>query len=298
MTNSFFSIGVDGGGTKTDLVLVDASGSIVAKRTGPGCSPSHVGVDRARAILTEALVELRGDRTIARTRLFMAGSPAAWQEIAGLIHGFGKIETDNDALPVLELATDGQPGLVLHAGTGSFVAARAPDGSVHYAGGLGWKFGDPGSGYDLGRRAIAQALLELQDWAPPSPLGEALKEYTGLNDAPAITRSLYASADANAHIAGFSRRVLELAQGGCRPAQVALAGSLAELAAQGRLVTDKLFPGAKSILCGVSGAILNSPVAVFTLKALAETHGWAVEYRFIAEPPIEGVRRLLARHGH
>ena len=289
-----FSIGVDGGGTKTDLVLVDASGAIVDKRTAPGCSPSHVGVDRARAILTEALVELRGSRSVGRTRLFMAGSPAAWQEIAGLIHGFGRIETDNDALPVLELATDGRPGLVLHAGTGSFVAARAPDNSVHYAGGLGWKFGDPGSGYDLGRRAIAQALLELQGWAPATALGEALKEHTGLPDAPAITRSLYASPDANAHVAGFSRRVLELAQAGCRPAQVALAGSLTDLVAQARLVTDKLFPGAKAVTCGVSGAILNAPVSVFTLKALAETHGWVADYRFITEPPIEGVRRLLA----
>lgn len=294
MASQTFSIGVDGGGTKTDLVLVDAQGAIVARHSAPGCSPSHVGIDRARAILTEALMEIRGDRVVTRTRLFMAGSPAAWQQIAGLIHGFGRVQADTDALPVLELATGGEAGIALHAGTGSFIVARAPDGTVHYAGGVGWRFGDPGSGYDLGRRAIAHALLELQGWAPTTALSEALKEHTGLHNAPAITRSLYTSADANAHIAGFARRVLELAQQGCRPAQLALAGSLTELAAQARLVTDKLFPGAKVVTCGVSGAILNSPVAVFTLKALAETHGWPVEYRFLTEPPIEGVRRLLA----
>ena len=34
--------------------------------------------------------------------------------------------------------------------TGSFVAARGPDGGHHYAGGLGWRLGDPGSSHDLG----------------------------------------------------------------------------------------------------------------------------------------------------
>ncbi len=293
MASHSYSIGVDGGGTKTDLILVDGAGTIIARHGAAGCSPSHLGIDGARAVLTDALVAVRGDHPVTRTRLFMAGSPAAWREIAAQLHGFGRISTDTDALPVLELGTGGEPGLVLHAGTGSFVVARAPDGSTHYAGGLGWKFGDPGSGYELGRRAIAHALLELQGWATPTGLGDALKQHTGLDDAPAITRSLYAQADANARIAAFTRRVLELAGNGCAPAQAALAGSLAELVAQGRLVTTKLFPDATRITCGVSGAILNTAVATFTLQALAENHAWPVEFRFITEPPIEGVRRLL-----
>ncbi len=295
VVTSSYSIGVDGGGTKTDLILVDAAGAIVARHSAPGCSPSHVGVDRARAILTEALVELRGDRAIGRTLLCMAGSPAAWAEIASLLHGFGVVATDTDAAPVLELATDGAPGLGLHAGTGSFITARAPDGTVHYAGGLGWRFGDPGSATDIGRRAVAAGLLELQGWSPATALGEALREHTGLPDAAAITRSFYSNPDANAHIAGFARRVVELAQQGCRPAQVALAGSLADFVAQARLVTERLFPGGEEIPCGVSGPLLNGESARYALIALAQTHGWPVRYRFIAEPPIEGVRRLLLR---
>jgi N-acetylglucosamine kinase-like BadF-type ATPase len=290
-----FRIGVDGGGTKTDLILIDGSGSIVAQHTAPGCSPSLLGIDAARTVLTESLVALRGDRTVDHTCLFMAGSPTTWKEIAALLQGFGTVATANDSLPVLELATDGRPGLVLHAGTGSFVAARSPDGATHYAGGVGWKFGDPGSGHDLGRRGIAHALLELQGWAPPSALGTALQEHTALTESAAITRFFYTQPEANARIVAFGRRVVELAQTGCRPAQTALAASLAELVAQAHHVTAKLFPGAKSITCGVSGALLNAPVSVFTLRALAETHLWPVDYRFISEPPIEGVRRLLLR---
>src|SRR6185295_5297664 len=153
-------------------------------------NPSQVGPDKARAILTEALAALLAKAAISQppsaitaTHLYMAGAPAFWREVGAALSGFGTIVTGPDSAPVLELATGGAPGLVLHAGTGSFVSARAPDGSIHYAGGLGWKFGDPGSGFDIGRRALAIALLDLQHLRPGdpviSPLAEALREHTG-----------------------------------------------------------------------------------------------------------------------
>ncbi|MBI2511760.1 MAG: ATPase [Opitutae bacterium] len=302
MANLPYRIGVDGGGTKTELILVDGAGQILARHVGPGCNPSHLGADGARTVLLSALEALLSQSAvrnpkseISATRLYVAGSAATWREIAALLHGYGVVATGPDSLPVLELATAGGPGLVLHAGTGSFVAARAPDGSVHYAGGLGWRFGDPGSGHDLGRRAIAAALLELQGWAPATGLGEALRAHTALADAASITRLFYTDPEANARIAAFAPRAIELAQQGCRPAQVALAGSIGELVAQGRLVTEKLFPGARDITCGISGAVLNNPAAKYALQAFAESNGWPVKLHFITEPPSEGVRRLLLR---
>lgn len=297
---SNYLIGVDGGGTKTELILVDAStGEIVARHTAPGCNPSHAGAENARAIITDALATLLAHsalRTppsaISTTHLYMAGSPAFWSEFAASLQNHGRVIAAQDSLPVLELATAGAPGLVLHAGTGSFVAARGLDGAIHYAGGLGWKFGDPGSGFDLGRRAIAHALLELQEWTPPTELSAALTAHTGRAGAVANTRYFYQDADANARIAAFAPRVLELAEQGCHPAQAALAATLAEFVAQARLVTDKLF-GDAAVPCGLSGAILNNPASVYALRALAENAAWNVEYRFITEPPIEGVRRLL-----
>ena len=175
-----FKIGVDGGGTKTECILVDARGEIVARHLAPGCNPNVTGPDQARAIVTAALDALLAESKIenpkskiSATLLFMSGAPTFWQEFAATLTGYGRVTAAIDSLPTLELATHGAPGLVIHAGTGSFVAARSPDGAIHYAGGTGWRFGDPGSGYELGRRAIARALLELQGWLPPSALGPA-----------------------------------------------------------------------------------------------------------------------------
>ncbi len=294
-----YRIGVDGGGTKTELILVDSAGTVVATHTAPGCNPSQTGPAKAHDLLLASLTALLGESRIDNQKLkigaihlYMAGSPSFWSEFASTLTGYGRVVTGADSVPVLELATNGAAGLVLHAGTGSFVAARAPDGSIHYAGGLGWKLGDAGSGFDLGRRGIAQALLELQGWARPSELGEALKAHTGLADVSALTRFFHADPEANARIAAFAPRVVELAGQGCQPAQTQLTEVLSELVGLARLVTAKLFGGA-AVPCGVSGPILNSEPAGFALKALVATHHWPVALNFITTPPIEGVRRLL-----
>ena len=296
-----YKIGLDGGGTKTELIFVDAAGAVVARHAAPGCNPSHLGPDKAALVVTTALAELLAkaalnprEAKITATHLYTAGSPIFWKGFAATLHDCGTVVTGPDSLPVLELATGGAPGLVLHAGTGSFVAARAPDGAIHYAGGLGWRFGDPASGADLGRRAISHALLELQGWTQPTALGPALQAHTGLTDVMANTRFFYTAEDANARIAAFAPRVLELAVAGCPPARAAVACAVTDLVENARLVTTRLF-GRTVVPCGVCGAILNSPPAILALKTLAETHAWPVEYHFISEQPIEGVRRLLAK---
>jgi N-acetylglucosamine kinase-like BadF-type ATPase len=312
VTPNTYKIGVDGGGTKTELILVDAAGEIVARHLARGCNPSQTGTEAARTILTEALAALLAQSKIppvsdlpspiSHTQLYMAGSPPFWAEVAASFKDFGQVTSAADSAPVLELATAGAPGIVLHAGTGSFVITRSPDGNVHYTGGLGWKFGDPGSGFDLGRRAIALALLELQANPPlssdarPSPLAEALVNHTGLMDYAANSRYFYTDPAANATIASFAPHVLALAAEECGPAQQVVADSVTELARLADGVIHNYFPGATAKLpCGVSGKILNSVPGAFALRSLANKLNWPVELNFITTPPIEGVRRLLLK---
>jgi len=302
-----YKIGVDGGGTKTECIVVDASGAIVARHLAPGCNPNVVGTEQARLIVTDALRALTSTLSsqlsapnsspppIASTQLFMSGAPTFWQEFAASLTGFGRVTAAIDSLPTLELATHGAPGLVLHAGTGSFVAARAPDGSLHYAGGTGWRFGDPGSGYELGRRAIARALLELQGWLPASDLGPAVRAHTQLGDdadVRAVTRYFYQHAEPNRVIAALAPAVLRLAATGDHTAHEVVVESASELLDLAMRVALKLFAGTPldAIPAGLSGALLTHPVVVAALIPRTP-----LRLTPIAEPPIEGVRRLLLR---
>ena len=48
-----YCIAIDGGGTKTDTVLFDTEGNILARHVGPGNNPTDIGCDEARKRLME-----------------------------------------------------------------------------------------------------------------------------------------------------------------------------------------------------------------------------------------------------
>lgn len=293
-----YRLGVDGGGTKTEAILVDAGGQVVARAGGAGCNPSVVGADAAKRSVAELLKRLLepfptrdSDFRIGATLLCMAGNRSFWQEFAAGLATFGKVTATDDSIPVLELATGGGPGLVLHAGTGSFVAARNASG-VHYAGGLGWRFGDPGSGYEIARRGVARALLELQGWMPLSGLSAFVQEQTGLREAQAISRFFYNDSTANPKISQLAPGILALAEAGNAVARGFVVESAGELLELGLGVARKLFPSdpLESLRAGLSGPILTH---AFIAEELARRS--PLRLALVADPPIEGVRRLLAR---
>ncbi len=289
-----FRIGVDGGASKTDLVLIDQSGEVVAQHVAPGCNPNVVGQDQARSTILSALGEIHR-QPVTHTQLYMAGIPEFWQELAQSLTDFGQVTTEKDSLPVLELATQGDAGLVIHGGTGSFVAARDPQGDVHYAGGLGWRLGEPGSGFDLGRRTVTRGMMELQGWAPTTRVGQVVKDHgesIGIQDTAGLLRYFYQNTAPNKIIASLAPAILHLAtEGEVMAVSMVLesAQPLIEIATQ---VATRLFPKTPldEIPAGLTGPIMTHPAVVQSL--LPRT---PLPLRPIKDSPILGVQRLLQR---
>jgi len=80
---TIFRIGIDGGGTKTEGILIDATGAIVAREIVGGCNPNVAGPDAARRVVTQLLTTLRAQAALrdprailSHTHLYAAGNRA------------------------------------------------------------------------------------------------------------------------------------------------------------------------------------------------------------------------------
>ncbi|GAC1668659.1 MAG: BadF/BadG/BcrA/BcrD ATPase family protein [Candidatus Acidiferrum sp.] len=169
-------LGIDGGGTKTECVLMDFDGNVLARgRAGPA-NPLRIGFDAAAGAVQSAAqltISAACQRNVGGLKIDalcaglagVAQPPAAEQIRAGLLVSF---DAENPGIVIkvctdLEIALAGAPAgpaIVLVAGTGSAAIGRDSSGHVARTGGLGPVLGDEGSAYWIGRTAVAAVFSE------------------------------------------------------------------------------------------------------------------------------------------
>jgi glucosamine kinase len=292
-------IGVDGGGSKTDFILTHTSGDEITRVTTIGTNPGIYGTAQATRTLIKGLRDLlhKGGRKQGDVKfvlLCMSGNQPYWQEVARQMSGWGRVMSRIDSEPVLYLCAPGGPALVMHGGTGSFVAARDAAGVHSFGGGLGYTLGDPGSGYDLGWRAFRRTFFQIQSWLPEGRLAQAVKEYAGRDQYEPLSQWLYSHEERNAAIANFAPRLLALAEEGDAESLNIARESLDGLAFIACIMATKLrLPSDTSLPCGLSGPVLNHPLSTKILGEQLAKREILWELKSIQERPIEGVRRLL-----
>jgi len=230
-----YYLGVDGGGTKTLAVIVDAAGAERGRGLA-GCANFKVaGVDAA---LNQVDVAIQAASAAAGCRAPFA---AAWLGLSGvdappdqallLLHLRTLAEVvrlSNDAELALGALPDGV-GVALIAGTGSIALGRNAAGMQARAGGWGHLVGDEGSGYDMGRSALQAALRAADGRGPSTTLLDDILAAWELGSAAEIIGRVYPPGD-KAEIARLSRLVFAAATAGDRVADRIVRRGAAELA--------------------------------------------------------------------
>jgi N-acetylglucosamine kinase len=158
-------LGFDGGGTKTECVVLNEAGAIIARGRGPASNPTRIGIPAALAALKQtyesAVSSTRISFEVASLCAGLAGT--ARSEFREPILRFLKEQFAAAVVDVrtdLELSLDAMPqgpAIVLVVGTGSAAIGRNDLGAVQREGGFGPAKSDEGSAYDIGRAAIAAA---------------------------------------------------------------------------------------------------------------------------------------------
>ncbi|MBA2755691.1 MAG: hypothetical protein H0U40_14725 [Chloroflexia bacterium] len=301
--------GIDGGGTKTTVVLVDAEGSERGRATSGGSNYAAVGQETAlaniRTAVREALAasgavpvdasdlhdgardDLEGG---AARRCFADGQTleypagqflsapdgqsliaAAWIGLAGIDRPTDRerllpalstlattVEVGNDAELILSALPDAR-GVAVIAGTGSIVLGRDARDEITRAGGWGHVFGDEGSGYELGRRALQMAARASDGRGPETALLPGILAAWSLTDPSEMIEQVYFHVE-KAGIARLAGVVLASAAAGDAVANALLDESVDELALAVEAVARRLdFPGGAVPLALGGGLLCREP---------------------------------------
>lgn len=238
---SDYLIGIDGGGSKTAVVLARLDGSPVGRGEGGPSNYHAVGLENAFAALDEAI----------SAAWMQAGIPE--QPVSAVVLGMSGVDRPEDSTVFetwtarrfpgvhVKLVNDGQIalaagtpqgwGVVVVSGTGSIIFGQDEHGRTARAGGWGPLFGDEGSGYRAALEAI-QAVARAHDGrGPATSLTQRVLAFFQVTAPPDLIAAVYRPENSRAEIARLSRAVDEEALAGDPVAQRIVQRAAEELAA-------------------------------------------------------------------
>jgi N-acetylglucosamine kinase-like BadF-type ATPase len=300
-------LGIDGGGSKTHAVLTDSRLRVIAEGFGGPANPARVGVDQALSSISDAIAEacfaagISLDQvTSACAALAGVGDSAHYDPMNQAIRrefGLNKILLVTDARAALEGALEGEPGIVVIAGTGSIAMGVGDSGEPARSGGWGPLLGDEGSGYDIGRQALRAVAASFDGRAPRTQLTDLVSARLGIETPADLPAAIYGNGFDHAEIASLAELVWQAAQLGDAVAQAILADAgraLGELAVS---VIRRLGLESRPLRIACVGSVFNS--GEFVLNAMKEAVSRVEPLAEIGPPPHQpaiGAVKLARRH--
>ena len=261
-----FVAGVDGGGSKTRVIIADASGAHLADVTGIGSAMSPGRGDQSAQVIGDLVRQGAAEAglTGGRLRALVAG-----------VAGVGRANEQREltvALEDLELADevtvqgDGEialtdafgsgAGIILIAGTGSIAYGRSPSKVLGRAGGWGPTFGDEGSGAWIGRKALAIVASAADGREPQTALTGAILTAAQVNDPTELIP--WAIASNPKGFAALAPVVFNAASAGDMRANALVGLAVEELVLHVRALALKLFVDDRAAIpVAFSGGLLH-----------------------------------------
>lgn len=287
-----FYLGVDGGGTKTHVALMNEKREIVGEGTSGPSNPLRVGVETAVSNIAKALnvaTDQSGVLTvdISAATLGLAGVRRAdlKQRVkASFVEQFRirKTEVFTDAEIALFATTQGKPGIVVIAGTGSVCLGKNEKGEMAIAGGWGPLAGDEGGGVGIAQMAL-HAVAKASDGRGISTiLSERASEYFRASGPENLIVAIYSPQVDNSRIAGFARFVVEAAQSGDAVAINILEEAGSELGLAALAVIEKLGLRRTKVPVGCVGSVFKA--GEILTRPMIETVHTVAPKAFLTQP--------------
>ena len=215
-------VAVDGGGSKTDAVLLSLDGALLARARGEGSSPQIDGLENSvrtvDALIREVVGEAGGDP--AQVSLYMSGLDlpaeidAYRAAIAGLPWAVEGIVVENDLHALLRAGADEADAVAIVCGTGmNAIGVRADGAQVRFPA-LGGISGDWGGGSSLGGEVLWHAARAADGRGPATLLHPMLLDTLGVASLDTVIEDLHFGRRAGTTLAALSPLVFAAAARG------------------------------------------------------------------------------------
>jgi N-acetylglucosamine kinase-like BadF-type ATPase len=263
-------LGVDGGGTKTALVVIDRHGTIRATHTAPGCYYLAIGLDALDKLLADAVGAVLAKARLRAEDLDFAffGVPA-YGEDSSLIGTLSQLPQrylpagsylcGNDMVCGWAGSLLGRDGISVVAGTGSICYGERT-GAVARSGGWGELFSDEGSAYWIACCGLNLFARMSDGRAVRGPLYEIVRQHLQITEDLDLCGHVFSRLGGDrARIAQLSKWVTEAASEGDMQASAIIRRAAEELALMVDATRRRLgFPVTEPVAVSYSGGVFQN----------------------------------------
>jgi len=301
-------LGVDGGGTKTQVALMNEAKEVIAEGFAGPSNPLRVGVETAVSNIEKAVNDAFDETGFSRGDIVSATMGLAGvrrQDIRERVKAsfveklkIKKTLVITDAEIALFGTTLGKAGLVVIAGTGSICLGKDDNGKIAIAGGWGPLAGDEGGGIGIAEAALHSVAKASDGRGTPTALSQRASEYFRASGPENLIVAIYSPQMDNSRIAGFARLVVETALEGDKIAVQILKEAGFELGLAAYAVIKKLKLAKRKVPIGCVGSIFNAG-EILTVPMLQTVHTLAPK-AFLTEPkmvPSEAAALMALKNG-
>ncbi|GAA1251480.1 BadF/BadG/BcrA/BcrD ATPase family protein [Kitasatospora nipponensis] len=324
-------LAVDGGNSKTDVLLGRADGHLLGRVRGGPFRPQVTGPPAALAALgglLEALLARAGrpaglpageplGAPVGQLSAFVAGAdlPSEEAELTAALAALGwarQVHAANDTFALLHAGARAGWGVAVVCGTGINCVGLGPDGTVARFPALGEISGDWGGGGDLGRAVLWHAVRAEDGRGPATTLAAAVAERFALPTVAAVTEALHHGRLAPSALHTLTRPLLAAATAGDPVARALLERQGDEITAMAVTALrrlDLLEKPAEVVLGGgvlaarhphlarrvADGIPAAAPRAVLRTVTLPPVAGAALHALHALGTPADGARERLLR---
>ncbi len=264
-----YFLGVDGGSTKTEAVIINENKKEVGRGLSAGSNADIFGltesVDRVYAAIEQAC---HGEHIkFQKACLAIAGidtkkDKSVWEHAIKNHSGLSshlpkKPRVVNDSVAALRSGTTAKNAVVIIAGTGSNCHGRNEKGEEAKSGGMDYILSDEGSGYNIGLRILKRVTQSIDGRSQQTLLKDLLFKKLNISSLSKLASEVYEKPWNKTDIASIAPLAEKAAERSDKVAKEIIARAAHDLGVMIKAVATKLKLKNKEFTIVTAGSVFN-----------------------------------------